>query len=222
MNYRHIYHAGNICDVVKHTALTLLLKHLRGKESGFFVLDTHAGIGLYDLQDERAAKTGEAKAGILKLLEAPPLPELEDYYSVLKSLNALQDSLRYYPGSPLIAQSLLRPQDRLVLCELHPDDVETLRRFVPQANIHHRDGYGALKAFLPPPEKRGPRPDRPAVRKIRRVRAIAADFAGGPSTLAARAVCAVVSHQGTPGHLALSRSYGGNRYSETALRRIYV
>ena len=163
MNYRHIFHAGNRCDVVKHAVLTLILAHLRAKDKGFAVLDTHAGIGLYDLQDPRALKTGEAEDGILSLLAAPSLPDLADYYAVLRKINPLwngksAENFRVYPGSPLLAFHMLRAQDRLVACELHPEDAEALRLNAPADNrlqIHHRDGYEAIGAFLPPPEKRG-------------------------------------------------------------------
>jgi 23S rRNA (adenine2030-N6)-methyltransferase len=163
MNYRHIFHAGNLCDVVKHAVLTLVIDHLRNKETPFCVLDTHAGLGLYDLSDPRAAKTDEAKDGILKLLDAARLPELDSYYAILKKLNMNWDGkssegFRYYPGSPLLALHLLRKQDRLIACELHPEDAEELKRQLfpyKQAQTHRRDGYEALKAFLPPPEKRG-------------------------------------------------------------------
>ena len=163
MNYRHIYHAGNRCDVVKHAVLTLVLAHLRAKEKGFAMLDTHAGIGLYDLSDERAQKTGEADEGIYRLLDAPALPALDDYFGVLRALNPLwkgtgRENFRIYPGSPLLGFHMLRAQDRLIACELHPEDAETLRRHSPddkRLQIHHRDGYEAMSAFLPPPEKRG-------------------------------------------------------------------
>ncbi len=163
MNYRHIFHAGNRCDVVKHAVLTLALRHLRAKEKGFAVLDTHAGMGLYDLNDSRALKTGEAAEGIVRLLDSPALPELADYYAVLRKMNPLwggqgAEGFRVYPGSPLLTHHLLRAQDRLIACELHPDDAEALRLHSPadtRMQIHCRDGYEALGAFLPPPEKRG-------------------------------------------------------------------
>lgn len=163
MNYRHIFHAGNRCDVVKHAVLTLILGHLRAKERGFAVLDTHAGIGLYDLEDARALKTGEADEGIKSLLEAPALPALVDYYDVLRKLNPLwagkgAEGFRVYPGSPLVTFHMLRKQDRLIACELHPEDAEILRLNAPadaRMQIHHRDGFEAMGAFLPPPEKRG-------------------------------------------------------------------
>jgi 23S rRNA (adenine2030-N6)-methyltransferase len=159
MNYRHIFHAGNICDVVKHVTLVALLAHLRAKPAPFCVIDTHAGIGLYDLQDPRAQKTAEAQNGILKLLAAPPHSGLAEYYDVLQNFNGgtLED-LRFYPGSPLFIASLMRAEDRLAACELHEEDARILKRQAgkfPQIQVHHRDGYEALHAFLPPPEKRG-------------------------------------------------------------------
>ncbi len=163
MNYRHIYHAGHICDVVKHAIQSLVIAHLCVKEKGFAILDTHAGIGLYDLQDPRAVKTGEAEAGIKRLIEGDLASEIPDYHAVLKKMNPLwrgegAESFRTYPGSPLISFHMLRPQDRLILCEAHPEEFETLRHAMPadpRVQIHKRDGYEALTAFLPPPEKRG-------------------------------------------------------------------
>jgi 23S rRNA (adenine2030-N6)-methyltransferase len=163
MNYRHIYHAGNICDVVKHTALTLLLDQLRAKAAPFCILDTHAGAGLYNLRDARAMKTNEAQDGVLKLLTAPDLSEIAVYIDILRGLNpdwrgGKIENFRLYPGSPLLACRLLRPEDRLIACELHEEDAAELKRNLsqyPQAQIHKRDGYEALRAFLPPPEKRG-------------------------------------------------------------------
>lgn len=170
MNYRHIYHAGNICDVVKHIALTMVLAHLRMKEAGFCALDTHAGCGLYDLEDARAAKTSEAQQGVLQLVrslaeQGEKPEELKEYLEILQKLNPAwnvnsygQGELRYYPGSPRLIASLLRPQDRLIACELHEEDSLELRRNMrgfAQAQIHRRDGYEALTAFLPPSERRG-------------------------------------------------------------------
>lgn len=162
MNYRHIYHAGNICDVVKHSVLALMIDYLKQKEAPLAVLDTHAGCGLYDLTDPNALKTGEAEDGIQKIWRAfrdqdTLPPTLAPYLDALRQLND-GEALRFYPGSPLMALNLMRAQDRLIACELHPDDVRTLRHALshkPQAHIHHRDGYEALKAFTPFPEKRG-------------------------------------------------------------------
>lgn len=158
MNYRHIYHAGNACDVVKHAILALLIEHMKRKDKPFAVLDTHAGCGRYDLEAPRARQTGEAEAGAQRLVKAAPdVPELAPYRAVLAALNPSR-TLRYYPGSPLLTRELLRPQDRLVACELHPEDSSQLRwlfRGDERAQIHERDGYESLKAFLPFPEKRG-------------------------------------------------------------------
>jgi 23S rRNA (adenine2030-N6)-methyltransferase len=163
MNYRHIYHAGNRCDVVKHAVLTIVLRRLREKDRGFAVLDSHAGAGLYDLDDARAQKTDEAAEGIKNLLASPPLPELADFYAVLQRVNPFWtgqglENFRVYPGSPFFIYHPLRMLDRLVACELHPEDAEALRSLTPadkRLNIHCRDGYEALGAFLPPPERRG-------------------------------------------------------------------
>jgi 23S rRNA (adenine2030-N6)-methyltransferase len=171
MNYRHIFHAGNRCDVVKHAVLTLVLRHLRDKKKGFAALDGFAGAGLYDLNDSRAQKTNDADEGIKNLLASPApvsstgqaLPALADYLAVLRKMNPLWDGksaegFRVYPGSPLFIFHMLRAQDRLIACELHPDDAEALRLNSPadkRMQIHRRDGYEALGAFLPPQEARG-------------------------------------------------------------------
>lgn len=158
MNYRHIYHAGNICDVVKHAVLVMLLERLREKETPFVVLDTHAGEGLYDLDHPFALKTAEADAGIDKLSEAEPIPELAHYEAIKAVLNGGRRIGSLYPGSPLIISEMIRPADRLIACELHPEDCRKLRQTLSlQANvhIHQRDGYEALRALLPPTEKRG-------------------------------------------------------------------
>ncbi|HLN22525.1 MAG TPA: 23S rRNA (adenine(2030)-N(6))-methyltransferase RlmJ [Patescibacteria group bacterium] len=159
MNYRHAYHAGNFADVVKHALLTLVLAHLQRKETPFCVVDTHAGTGCYDLAGVEAGKTGEAQDGIVALLAAGPLPPLlDDYVAAVRSVNAGWPTLRYYPGSPRIARHMLRPQDRLALVELHPEDADQLRREFrhdPQVGVHMQDAYTALKALLPPKERRG-------------------------------------------------------------------
>jgi 23S rRNA (adenine2030-N6)-methyltransferase len=151
VNYRHAYHAGNFGDVVKHAVLALLIERLKEKPAAFAVLDTHAGIGQYDLQSEAAQKTGEATLGIGRLLEGEPQPLLKPYLDVVR---ASAD----YPGSPRLARALLRPQDRLILCELHPEDFAALRRNFrndTQVALHHRDAWEALPALVPPQEKRG-------------------------------------------------------------------
>jgi 23S rRNA (adenine2030-N6)-methyltransferase len=157
MNYRHIFHAGSFSDVFKHFIITQIIEKLKAKDTPFAVLDTHAGIGLYDLNREEAGKTNEYKEGIEKLWLDSNLPScFSSYISIIKELN--HDKLTLYPGSPYIARELLREQDKLILCELHKDDVITLKqlfKYDEQVAVHHQDAYLALKAFLPFKEKRG-------------------------------------------------------------------
>jgi 23S rRNA (adenine2030-N6)-methyltransferase len=164
VNYRHAYHAGNFADVVKHAVLALAIDRLKVKDAAFCVIDTHAGIGRYDLSVPPASKTGEYKTGIGRLLAQDPetLPsELRPYLAAVKALNGGglgKGGLRWYPGSPRLARSLMRRQDRLVALELHPEDAATLAAlFVrdPQVRVQQADGYGGLKALLPPRERRG-------------------------------------------------------------------
>ncbi|GAB4185674.1 MAG: 23S rRNA (adenine(2030)-N(6))-methyltransferase RlmJ [Thalassobaculales bacterium] len=158
MNYRHAYHAGNPADCLKHAVLALLVRAFRDKDKPFYVLDTHAGIGLYDLAGEEAGRTGEWVDGIARLLKAPDPPAaLAPYLEQVRALNP-EGGLRWYPGSPLIARRHLRGGDRLVLCELHAEDRAALAaRFAGdrQVKVHQLDGYLALKSFLPPVERRG-------------------------------------------------------------------
>lgn len=161
MNYRHIYHAGNFADVLKHAVLARLVTYLQQKEKAFRVLDTHAGIGLYDLSSEEAQKTGEWRDGVGRLLEGELPPEiaviLTPYLSSIRALNPGSE-LTLYPGSPKLARMLFRPQDRLSAMELHPDDYETLHRLFDadfQSRVTKLDGWLALGAHLPPKEKRG-------------------------------------------------------------------
>lgn len=159
MNYRHAYHAGNFADVVKHAAIVLVIDHLRRKDSPFCIVDTHAGIGCYDLEGTEAGKTGEYEDGVARLLKGPALPGIFDgYLAALKAVNPDWPALRFYPGSPRIARGLLRENDRLALVELHPEDVLTLKREFAgdrQVGVHAGDAYVALKALLPPKERRG-------------------------------------------------------------------
>jgi 23S rRNA (adenine2030-N6)-methyltransferase len=154
MNYRHAYHAGNFADVMKHTALVAVLLHLRKKDSAFAVIDTHAGRGLYDLSGDEARKTGEAGRGIARLSGLATAGEpLTAYLDIARAYGPYR-----YPGSPLIAARLLRPQDRLVAIEKHPDEVaalaETLKSFRKARSVAG-DGYTQLIKLLPPPERRG-------------------------------------------------------------------
>ncbi|NGO64567.1 23S rRNA (adenine(2030)-N(6))-methyltransferase RlmJ [Rhizobium daejeonense] len=161
MNYRHIYHAGNFADVLKHAVLARLIVYLQQKDKAFRLLDTHAGIGLYDLSSEEAQKTGEWKDGIGRLLEAElPAPVsafLAPYIEAVRTLNP-DGSIRLYPGSPKLSRMLFRPQDRLSAMELHPDDCRALSRLFEgdyQVRVTELDGWLTLGAHLPPKEKRG-------------------------------------------------------------------
>lgn len=155
MNYRHIYHAGNFADIFKHSLLTLLIQNLLLKEKPFCYLDTHAGIGLYDLQSVAAQKTREYESGIVRLLRGKNHPKtLNIYFDIVKKLN----SFHIYPGSPYIVRQLVRACDRLILLELHKEDIIILKQQFfndKQVAVHYYDGYHGLKAFLPPKERRG-------------------------------------------------------------------
>lgn len=163
MNYRHIYHAGNFADVFKHQLLISLIMALSRKDKPLSYVETHAGIGNYDLQSKAAQTTQEFSTGILKLMETPTdtRPELVNIYlQHVMQWNAKQGERvpRYYPGSPCLVRGLLRAQDRMILAELHPEDALSLKAQFsndPQVAVHHMNGYLALKAFLPPKPSRG-------------------------------------------------------------------
>lgn len=161
MNYRHAYHAGNFADVMKHAVLALVIEHMKLKPAPFRVVDTHAGIGLYDLGSETAQKTGEWREGIGRVMEAEwsaaGAAALAPYLDVVRRLNGGRDVTRY-PGSPYLARQLLREGDRLVVNELHPEDQNELKRLFahdPQVKVMALDAWTAVKALLPPPERRG-------------------------------------------------------------------
>lgn len=159
MNYRHAFHAGNVGDVLKHVVVERVLDHLRAKPKPMVVLDTHAGAGLYDLEGDQAARTGEAAGGIGRLLAHPaPHQALAGYLDLVAQLRASHGPT-VYPGSPLVAAERLRPGDRLVAVERHPDDGAALRALMGRrTGVTVRvgeDGYAALAAVLPPPERRG-------------------------------------------------------------------
>ena len=164
MNYRHAFHAGNFADVVKHATLALVIEHLKLKPSAFCVVDTHAGAGSYDLTASEAQRTAEWRDGIGRLLGPAALPLSDDVAALLRSYSsaiAAHDpgsQLVRYPGSPLIALALLRPDDRLAANELHPDDALSLKAALgrdPRARLLSIDGWQALKSLLPPKERRG-------------------------------------------------------------------
>ena len=158
LSYRHSFHAGNHADVLKHIVLLLIIRALQQKEKGFFYLDTHAGIGRYNLTGYQSEKTAEYLEGIARLWQRDDLPaEVADYVAQIKKLN-YGEQLRHYAGSPLIAANLLRPQDRALLTELHPSDFPSLRNNFKQfENITCKrdNGYQQVKAALPPKERRG-------------------------------------------------------------------
>jgi 23S rRNA (adenine2030-N6)-methyltransferase len=161
MNYRHAFHAGGFADVIKHIVLVRILLHLQEKPAAFRVIDTHAGAGLYELTSDEARRGGEWLTGIARLMQAR-LSEatatlVKPYLDIIRAFNPERD-LKAYPGSPLIARALLRPQDRLTACEIEPKArkrlVEGLRRDA-QARVVDLDGWVALPAFVPPKERRG-------------------------------------------------------------------
>lgn len=161
MNYRHAYHAGNFADVVKHIILTRIVLYLQRKEQAFRVMDTHAGIGRYDLKGTEAGKTSEWVSGIGRLMGAKLDPQVAEllapYLDIIRAEN-VDGQMRHYPGSPLIVRHLLRKQDRLSALELHPQDAKLLAEVFEgdfQTRVTELDGWLALGAHLPPKEKRG-------------------------------------------------------------------
>lgn len=165
MNYRHIYHAGNFADVFKHIIVCRIVEYLKQKAQAFRVIDTHAGIGRYDLRSSEAEKTGEWHEGVQRLLLSPHCARqemlLKPWLSALQSVNPqsiAHGALTFYPGSPLLIRHLLRKQDRLEAIELNSEDYRTLAAEFAgdyQTRILHLNGWLALRAHLPPKERRG-------------------------------------------------------------------
>jgi 23S rRNA (adenine2030-N6)-methyltransferase len=157
MNYRHIYHAGNFADVAKHVGLVYCLAALKRKEGPFFALDTHAGRGFYDLQAAEASKSGEAERGVQRLIDKGiGDPALADYFAAIRARPAKR--LAQYPGSPALIANSLRTQDRALFVELMPAEARAAEREIEspgRVRTQIGDGYAALKAFLPPDERRG-------------------------------------------------------------------
>jgi 23S rRNA (adenine2030-N6)-methyltransferase len=162
MNYRHAFHTGNFADVHKHSVLARILVHLRRKPAAFRVIDTHAGAGRYDLLAPEPSRSGEWRDGIERVWEARrqlhgPDALLAPYLAAVVALNP-DGRLRIYPGSPLIVKYLLRPQDRLIACELEPRSAAALAaalRGDARAKAVAIDGWTALGAYVPPKERRG-------------------------------------------------------------------
>ena len=161
MNYRHAFHAGGFADVIKHIVLARILTYLQDKPAAFRVIDTHAGAGVYDLAGDEARRSGEWLTGIARVMQArfseAAAPLVQPYLDIVRAFNPKRD-LQAYPGSPLIARALLRPQDRLTACEVEPKArkhlIGALRRDT-QARVVDLDGWTALPAFVPPNERRG-------------------------------------------------------------------
>jgi 23S rRNA (adenine2030-N6)-methyltransferase len=160
LNYAHAFHAGSFADVHKHAVLCRVLSHLREKPSAFRVIDTHAGAGLYDLAGPEAARSGEWRDGIARLMAAavpePAASLLAPYLDVVRALNP-SGELKTYPGSPALARALLRPQDRLIACELEARAASALTRNLRDRRVKtlRLDGWTALTAYVPPKERRG-------------------------------------------------------------------
>ncbi|ROH88343.1 23S rRNA (adenine(2030)-N(6))-methyltransferase RlmJ [Pseudomethylobacillus aquaticus] len=156
LSYRHGFHAGNHADVLKHFVLTQVLRHAALKEKPYSYIDTHAGAGMYALDHGFAAQNAEFNSGIARLWEATDLPAaLAEYVALVKACNK-NGPLRHYPGSPVVAQRLLRPQDRMRLFELHPNDFKPLQQQMSsrQIIVEQADGFNGIKALLPPPSRR--------------------------------------------------------------------
>jgi 23S rRNA (adenine2030-N6)-methyltransferase len=161
MNYRHAFHAGGFADVIKHIVLVRMLTYLQEKPAAFRVIDTHAGAGVYDLTSDEGRRGGEWLTGIARVMQArfseKTAPLVKPYLDIVRAFNPARE-LAAYPGSPLIARALLRPQDRMTACEVEPKArkrlIDALRRDT-QARVVDLDGWLALPAFVPPKERRG-------------------------------------------------------------------
>jgi 23S rRNA (adenine2030-N6)-methyltransferase len=157
VNYKHIYHAGNFADVAKHVGLTYCVDALKRKDAAFFALDSHAGRGYYDLQAPEAHQSGEAARGVLRLIETSiGAPSLGSYFAAIQARRGKR--LARYPGSPALIACGLRPQDRALFVELQPAEARAAEREIDslgRVRTEIGDGYAALKAFLPPEERRG-------------------------------------------------------------------
>ncbi len=157
LSYRHAFHAGNHADVLKHYVLGLVLAHTTQKDKPFWYIDTHAGAGMYSLNEGYATQNAEFEQGINKLIKAPNLPKsLADYVAQIQSFNT--KDLALYPGSPIIAEQYLRADDKMRLFELHPNDYKLLMENFEgqgkQVKIEMQNGFTGIKACLPPPPRR--------------------------------------------------------------------
>lgn len=170
-SYRHAFHAGNHADVLKHMVLVQLLSYLNQKDTAYMVIDTHAGAGVYQLDGEFASRSGEAEDGIARLWDRKDLPAIvKEYVDHIRAMNPA-GRLRHYPGSPFLAERVMREQDRLRLFEMHSTEIKILEENVRRLESHaaangvrtrgkrilvdRADGFAGLKALLPPPSRRG-------------------------------------------------------------------
>ena len=168
-SYRHAFHAGSHADILKHLTLLHLVEYLQEKPGALTIVDTHAGAGIYNLEDGFAKVSNEAEGGIFRLQkyiesstksDAPLAESIKKYLECIKAENA-DANLSVYPGSPFILARLLRPQDRLKLFELHPKEIDILRHNIQQLpeakqiDVYAEDSFARLKGLLPPPSRRG-------------------------------------------------------------------
>ena len=206
MNYRHAFHAGGFADVIKHIVLVRILIYLQDKQAPFRVIDTHAGAGLYDLTSDEASRSGEWLTGIARVMQArfsqAAEPLVRPYLDIVRAFNTQRD-VTAYPGSPLIARALLRPQDRLTACEVEPRArkrlIDALRRDT-QARVVDLDGWLALPAFVPPKERRGLVMIDPPYEQKDEFERLAKGFCGSLREMADRQLFAVVSGEKPPRH----------------------
>lgn len=156
--YRHAFHAGNHADVLKHLCLTQVLRYMAEKEKPYTLVDTHAGAGGYSIEGRYAQTKGEYSSGVARLWDAKDLPEpLTHYMELVHEFNP-DGQLRQYPGSPALANLLMREEDRLRVFELHPTDHRILESYLatrPNTQVSDKDGFASLRGELPPPSRRG-------------------------------------------------------------------
>ncbi len=224
MNYRHAFHAGNFADVVKHAVLARILTHLRDKPQPFRVIDTHAGAGLYDLAGPDANRTGEWRAGIGRLTAARLVPPARDllapYLDAVAAFNR-DGQLRRYPGSPLVALSLMRPQDRLIACELEPNAAAALTsnlRADKRAKAIAIDGFVAINAYVPPKERRGLVLIDPPFEAHERIHPARQEHRGCPPQMGDRHLPRLVSAQGSARGRRAGDPYQAQRHCKSTAR----
>jgi 23S rRNA (adenine2030-N6)-methyltransferase len=162
-SYRHAFHAGNHADVLKHAVFIHILDYFNRKDTPYWIIDTHAGAGLYDLRSDWTTQSGEVTDGLDRVLRAAhPPPLIERYLQEIQRLNP-DGVANYYPGSPWLALSIMRSGDKLHLFELHPTEIDVLKRNLAhqgktaqrQTTLYAKDGFDGMKGLLPPLPRRG-------------------------------------------------------------------